>query len=61
MINGMMVVVTLLVGALVLIWWRFPRVRPWMEAPKYRFLAREARMESARRKEVTESRKPPAG
>ncbi|MHB8736450.1 MAG: hypothetical protein ACYC6M_14200 [Terriglobales bacterium] len=55
MINFIIVAVTILVGALILIWWLYPLVRPWMEAPKHRFLAQEARIESARRKEVAGS------
>ena len=58
MINGIIVAVTVLVGALILLWWLYPRVRPWMEAPKDRFLAQAARLEAMRREETGEE--PPA-
>ncbi|MBY0526950.1 MAG: hypothetical protein K2R98_26390 [Gemmataceae bacterium] len=31
--------ITMLMAGFILIWWRCPSLRPWMEAPKYRILA----------------------
>jgi hypothetical protein len=50
-INVIVVAVTLLMGGFVLVWGLFPRVRPWMEAPKYRVLEWERRFPEAGRAE----------
>jgi hypothetical protein len=42
-VNLIVLVVTLLMAGFVAVWVFCPRLRPWMEAPKYRFLEQERR------------------
>jgi hypothetical protein len=42
-VNLIVLVVTLLMAGFVAVWIFFPRLRPWMEAPKYRFLEQQRR------------------
>jgi hypothetical protein len=42
-VNLIVLVVTLLMVGFVAVWIFCPRLRPWMEAPKYRFLEQERR------------------
>jgi hypothetical protein len=42
-VNLIVFVVTLLMAGFVAVWIFFPRLRPWMEAPKNRFLEQERR------------------
>jgi hypothetical protein len=37
-INLIILAVTLLMGGFLLVWWLCPRLRPWIEEPKYRIL-----------------------
>jgi hypothetical protein len=40
-VNFIVLVVTLLMVAYLAVWIFFPRLRAWMEMPKYRFLERQ--------------------
>jgi hypothetical protein len=42
-VNLIVLVVTLLMAGFVAVWVFCPRLRSWMEAPKYRFLEQERR------------------
>ena len=42
-VNLIVLVVTLLMAAFVGVWIFFPRLRAWMEMPKYRFLEQQRR------------------
>ena len=42
-VNFVVAAVTLLMGGFVLAWLLLPRVRTWLEAPKYHFLESERR------------------
>jgi hypothetical protein len=41
--NLIVLAITLLMAAFLFTWARFPRLRPWIEAPKYRVLTWEER------------------
>ena len=45
MINLIVVVISAVMFALVLVWWRWPAFRAWIEAPKYFMLRQERRFE----------------
>lgn len=57
--NLIVVAITLLMAGFVLVWVCFPRLRPWIEAPKYRILTWEERFPEAVRPAVDGER--PAG
>jgi hypothetical protein len=40
-VNLIVAAVTLLMGGFVVAWLLFPRLRPWLERPKYRLLEQE--------------------
>jgi hypothetical protein len=40
-VNLIVLVVTLLLAGFIAVWLFVPRVRPWMERPKHRFLERQ--------------------
>ena len=42
-VNLIVLAVTLLMAAFVGVWISFPRLRTWMESPKYRFLQQNRR------------------
>jgi hypothetical protein len=42
-VNFIVLGVTLLVAGFIAVWLCFPRLRPWMEQPKHRFLERQRR------------------
>jgi hypothetical protein len=44
-VNLIVLAVTLLMAAYVGVWIFFPRLRAWMEMPKYRFLERQRRFQ----------------
>jgi hypothetical protein len=48
-VNLIVLAVTLLMTAFVGIWIFFPRLRAWMEMPKYRFLEQQRRFPSVLR------------
>jgi hypothetical protein len=48
-INLIVSAVTLLMAGFLLAWCLFPRLRPWIEAPKYRVLTWEERFPQVRR------------
>jgi hypothetical protein len=43
MINLIVIVISAVMFALVLVWWRWPAFRSWIEAPKYFMLRQERR------------------
>jgi hypothetical protein len=43
-VNLIVLAVTLLMAAFVCVWLFFPRLRAWMEMPKYRFLEQQRRI-----------------
>jgi hypothetical protein len=45
MINLIVILISALMVALVLVWWRWPVFRVWIEAPKYSMLRQERRFE----------------
>jgi hypothetical protein len=45
MINLIMIVISAIMFALLLVWWRWPAFRIWIEAPKYLMLRQERRFE----------------
>lgn len=47
MINLIVNAISVLVLALVLVWWRWPAFRRWIEAPKYFVLMQERRFDAA--------------
>jgi hypothetical protein len=48
-INLIVGFVTLLMMAFLVVWIAFPRLRRWMEEPKYRFLERQRRFPAVHR------------
>lgn len=40
MFNALVTIMTLIAVAFVVVWWRYPEVRDWMELPKYRLVRR---------------------
>lgn len=47
MINLIMIAISAIMFALLLLWWRWPAFRTWIEAPKYFMLRQERRFEDA--------------
>ena len=47
MINLIMSVISAIVFGLLLVWWRWPAFRLWIEAPKYFMLRQEYRFDDA--------------
>jgi len=45
MINLIVVVISAIMFALLLVWWRWPAFRVWIEAPKYSMLRQERRFD----------------
>jgi hypothetical protein len=45
MINLIVIVISAVMLALLLVWWRWPAFRVWIEAPKYSMLRQERRFE----------------
>ena len=45
MINLIVLVISAIMFALLLVWWRWPAFRIWIEAPKYSMLRQERRFE----------------
>ncbi len=45
MINLIVIVISAIMFALLLLWWRWPAFRIWIEAPKYFMLRQERRFE----------------
>jgi hypothetical protein len=48
-VNLIVVAVTLLISAFISVWICIPRVRPWLERPKHRFLDRQRRFPAVTR------------
>jgi hypothetical protein len=48
-VNLIVLAVTLLMAAFLGVWIFFPRLRAWMERPKYRFLERQRQFPGVRR------------
>lgn len=47
MINLIVIVISAIMFALLLVWWRWPAFRSWIEAPKYFMLRQERRFDDA--------------
>ena len=45
MINLIVIVISAVMFALLLVWWRWPAFRAWIEAPKYFMLRQERRFD----------------
>lgn len=45
MINLIVIVISAIMFALLLVWWRWPAFRAWIEAPKYIMLRQELRFD----------------
>ena len=45
MINLIVTVISAIMFALLLVWWRWPTFRAWIEAPKYSMLRQERRFD----------------
>ncbi len=58
-INLIVLGVTLLLAAFVAVWVFFPRLRVWMEVPKYRFLEQQRRFPGVRHDRPPEGEGPP--
>jgi hypothetical protein len=60
-VNLIVAAVTLILAGFVAVWLAFPRLRPWMEAPKNRFLEEQRRFPAVRREadDATAARSPP--
>jgi hypothetical protein len=43
MINLIVIAISAIMFALLLVWWRWPAFRIWIEAPKYSMLRQESR------------------
>ena len=52
MINLIVILISVIMLALLLVWWRWPAFRVWIEAPKYSMLRRERRFDD----QLTETR-----
>jgi hypothetical protein len=46
MINLIVIVISAVMLALLLVWWRWPAFRVWIEAPKYSMLRQERRFDN---------------
>jgi hypothetical protein len=55
-INLIVLAVTLLMAGFLLVWCLFPRLRPWIEAPKYRVLTWDERFPQVRRDEAGQTK-----
>jgi hypothetical protein len=49
MINLIVIVITAIMLALLLVWWRWAAFRTWIEAPKYFMLRQERRFDDQRK------------
>jgi len=49
MINLIVIVISAIMFALLLVWWRWPAFRAWIEAPKYSMLRQERRFDDRER------------
>lgn len=45
MINLIVIAISAIMLALLLVWWRWPSFRAWIEAPKYSMLRQERRFD----------------
>jgi hypothetical protein len=45
MINLIVIAISAIMLALLLVWWRWPAFRAWIEAPKYSMLRQERRFD----------------
>jgi hypothetical protein len=45
MINLIVIAISAIMFALLLVWWRWPAFRVWIEAPKYSMLRQERRFD----------------
>jgi hypothetical protein len=45
MINLIVILISVITFALLLVWWRWPALRIWIEAPKYTMLLQERRFD----------------
>jgi hypothetical protein len=45
MINLIVITISAIMFALLLVWWRWPAFRVWIEAPKYSMLRQERRFD----------------
>jgi len=45
MINLIVIAISAIMFALLLVWWRWPDFRVWIEAPKYSMLRQERRFD----------------
>jgi hypothetical protein len=50
MINLIVIVISAIMLVLVLLWWRWPAFRIWIEAPKYFMLRQERRFDDPERR-----------
>jgi hypothetical protein len=48
MINLIVIAISLIMFALLMVWWRWPAFRVWIEAPKYSMLRQERRFDDER-------------
>jgi len=48
MINLIVSAISVIMFALLLVWWRWPAFRVWIEAPKYSMLRQERRFDDER-------------
>lgn len=55
-VNLIVVAVTLLMLGFLAVWLAYPRLRPWIEAPKYRVLEWEQRWPAAEREGAEKER-----
>jgi hypothetical protein len=46
MINLIVIVISAIMFALLLVWWRWPAFRTWIEAPKYFMLSQDRRFDN---------------
>jgi hypothetical protein len=46
MINLIVILISAIMLALLLVWWRWPAFRVWIEAPKYSMLRQERRFDN---------------
>ena len=49
MINLIVIAISALMFTLLLVWWRRPALRDWIEAPKYSMLCQERRFDHQRK------------
>ena len=53
MINLIVILTSAIMFALLLVWWRWPVFRVWIEAPKHSMLRQERRFDDQQREPVT--------